>query len=430
MGNPDEPETPSASPEPTLESESVTKQIPAAEPAPALETPSEATERETGGGSPPSEQAGSGEGRAGGAGRDPLLPRGPGDCHSEDQSDEESEPEILRSAQDDSRQQTQHEGNRTRAAEAAASQRGPATGPARPKAPEPEPARRSRLRGLAEPAEVPILVPARDLKRQTRRDFLLFGAGTAAAAAAFWWVLPDTTQDHILTTERREWLDSLGARAGFGPKAKEKFLNRTLTFDDDVAEALYSRSRRVRTYRKSDITPLRNNYDGQTPDPDYIPGWTLTVDGLDSGKIETFRIEDLLAKFRRHDQITRLCCVEGWSAIAGWGGLRFADFLDAYPPRPGFRWAKLESSVNLDSDGDPDPYFVSIDLETARHPQTLLATHQNDLPLSVEHGAPLRLLAPMKLGLKNIKAVTRISYSPDEPADYWNLQGYSKYDGL
>jgi len=292
------------------------------------------------------------------------------------------------------------------------------------------PPRRPFLSRFAEPPEEPRIVSARDLRRQTRRDFLLFGAGTAAAAAAFWWVLPDGAQDRILTTERREWLDSMEARAGLGPKAKEKFLNRALTFDDDVAEALYSRSRSVRTYRKSDITPLRNNYDGQTPDPDYIPDWTLEVEGLASGKTERLAIGDLTSKFRRHDQITRLCCVEGWSAVAWWGGARFGDFLEAFPPAPGSRWAKLESSVNLDSDGDPDPYFVSIDLETARHPQTLLATHQNDLPLTVEHGAPLRLLAPMKLGLKNIKAVTKIVYSREEPPDYWALQGYSKYDGL
>jgi DMSO/TMAO reductase YedYZ molybdopterin-dependent catalytic subunit len=154
------------------------------------------------------------------------------------------------------------------------------------------------------------------------------------------------------------------------------------------------------------------------------------VDGLASGKRETLAIGDLLSRFRPHEQITRLCCVEGWSAIGWWGGLRFADFLAAYPPAPGAKWAKLESSVNLDSDGDEDPYFVSIDLPTARHPQTLLATHQDGRPLSVEHGAPLRLLAPMKLGLKNIKAITKIVYSSAEPQDYWNLQGYSKYDGL
>src|SRR4029079_602715 len=122
------------------------------------------------------------------------------------------------------------------------------------------------------------------------------------------------------------------------------------------------------------------------------------------GRVETFTSDDLVSRFPRHDQITRLCCVEGWSAIGWWGGLRFADFLDAHPPAPGARWAKLESPVTLDSDGDEDPYFVSIDLATARHPQTLLATHQNDAPLSVEHGAPLRVLAPMKTGVEKHQA--------------------------
>ena len=73
---------------------------------------------------------------------------------------------------------------------------------------------------------------------------------------------------------------------------------------------------------------------------------------------------------------------------------------------------------------------------TARHPQTLLATEQNDanlklVPLTVEHGAPLRLLVPMKLGLKNIKAITKIDvHRKASPPDYWNERGYSKYDGL
>ena len=80
--------------------------------------------------------------------------------------------------------------------------------------------------------------------------------------------------------------------------------------------------------------------------------------------------------------------------------------------------------------GNPDSYYVSIDLATARHPQTLLATHQNAQPLSVEHGAPLRLIAPMKIGLKNIKAITQISYSAEEPMDYWAERGYSRYQGI
>jgi DMSO/TMAO reductase YedYZ molybdopterin-dependent catalytic subunit len=94
------------------------------------------------------------------------------------------------------------------------------------------------------------------------------------------------------------------------------------------------------------------------------------------------------------------------------------------------RWAALRSSVSLDGAGNPEPYYVSIDLETARHPQALLATHHADAPLTLAHGAPLRLVVPMKLGLKNIKAITDIAYMDTEPADYWNERGYSKYDGL
>jgi len=54
----------------------------------------------------------------------------------------------------------------------------------------------------------------------------------------------------------------------------------------------------------------------------------------------------------------------------------------------------------------------------------LLGTHLNGKPLTVEHGTPLRLVAPVKLGLKNIKAITRITYTEDEPPDYWAQRGY------
>ena len=60
--------------------------------------------------------------------------------------------------------------------------------------------------------------------------------------------------------------------------------------------------------------------------------------------------------------------------------------------------------------GKPRPYFVSLDLPTARHWQTLLATHLDGKPLTVEHGAPLRLVAPVKLGVKNVKACADYLY--------------------
>jgi DMSO/TMAO reductase YedYZ molybdopterin-dependent catalytic subunit len=283
---------------------------------------------------------------------------------------------------------------------------------------------------LREPEEIPVPMSVSAIRARSRRDFLLLGAGALATASGLWWLLPDETRQEHLTPRLREWLDSAEARLGANRGRRERFLNKVLTFDDDVAEALYSPTRSVRTYSKSQVTPLRNNYNGGTPKPDYIPGWTLTVSGLASGRVERLTISDLLSAFVRRDQVTRICCVEGWSAIAWWGGVRFADFLEAHPPMPGARWAKLVSSVNVDSSGNPDPYYVSIDLPTARHPQTLLATYFSGEPLPLEHGAPMRLLAPMKLGLKNIKAVTSITYSAEEPADYWAERGYSRYDGL
>jgi len=257
------------------------------------------------------------------------------------------------------------------------------------------------------------------LRRWTRRDLLLFGMGTIAAVAAGGSLLPQATLKRLgIIHENKNW-----------PK-KEWLLNRSLRIDDDVAEALYSRNRLVPTYTKSQITPLRNNYNGATPDPGYIPEWRLTLDGLASGLSVSLNIRNLLASIQVHEQITRLVCVEGWSSIAWWAGLRFDDLLHAYPPMSQAKWVRIESSVNLGPWGNPDPYYVSLDLSTARHPQTLLATHLNGKPLTVEHGAPLRLVAPVKLGLKNIKAITRITYTGDEPADYWAKHGYSRYDGI
>jgi DMSO/TMAO reductase YedYZ molybdopterin-dependent catalytic subunit len=268
------------------------------------------------------------------------------------------------------------------------------------------------------PLEVMEVVPQL-LRRLTRRDLLLFGIGAIAAVAGGGSLLPQTTLQRLgIIHGNKNW-----------PK-KEWLLNRTLRIDDDVAEALYSKNRLVPTYTKSQITPLKNNYNGATPDPSYVPEWRLTLDGLASGLTVSLNIRTLLACFRLHEQITPLVCVEGWSAIAWWAGLRFDDLRAAYPPMSQAKWARIESSVNLGPWGNSDPYFVSLDLSTARHPQTLLATHLNGKPLTVEHGAPLRLIAPVKLGLKNIKAITRITYTKDEPADYWAMRGYSRYDGI
>jgi DMSO/TMAO reductase YedYZ molybdopterin-dependent catalytic subunit len=276
-----------------------------------------------------------------------------------------------------------------------------------------------KRQGLFEERPLPVdeIAPP-VLRYRSRREFLLFGTGAMVALAAGGFLLPQDT------------LRRMGVSRTVNSPAKEWFLNKALRIDDDVAEALYSGNRRVPTYTKSQITPLKNNYNGATPDPSYVSGWNLTIDGLDSGLSISLDIRNLMTRFSVQEQITRLVCVEGWSAIAWWAGIRFDDLLRAYLPISQAKWARVESSVNLDDSGNPDPYFMSIDLATARHPQTLLATHFNGQPLTVDHGAPLRLLVPVKLGLKNVKAITKITYSGEEPTDYWAERGYSRYDGI
>jgi DMSO/TMAO reductase YedYZ molybdopterin-dependent catalytic subunit len=242
---------------------------------------------------------------------------------------------------------------------------------------------------------LPVIEMApRIMRYRTRREVVAFGIGAVATAASAGFLLPEAT------------LGRMGVRQEMNSRRKEWLLNKALRIDDDVAEALYSGNRLVPTYAKSQITPIKNNYNGATPDPGYISGWNLTLEGLASGLSVSLDIRKLRNRFSVHEQVTRLVCVEGWSAVAWWAGLRFDDLMRAYPPKSQAKWARVESSVNLDASGNPDPYFVSIDLATARHPQTLLATHHNGQPLTVEHGAPLRLLVPVKLGLKNVKAVT------------------------
>src|ERR1700692_600129 len=258
--------------------------------------------------------------------------------------------------------------------------------------------------GLFEERPPPVIeIAPRALRYRTRRDFLFFGAGAMAALAGSGFLLPQDT------------LRRMGVRRTENSPAKEWFLNRALRIDDDVAEALYSGNRRVPTYTKSQITPLKNNYNGATPDPGYIPDWQLELHGLASGLRVSLNIRTLLTRSQVREQITRLVCAEGWSAVAWWSGLRFDDLLRAYPPMSQAKWVWLESSVNLDPSGNPDPYYASLDLPTARHPQTLLATHFNGQPLTVDHGAPLRMLVPVKLGLKNVKAITRITYVAEKP---------------
>ena len=134
-----------------------------------------------------------------------------------------------------------------------------------------------------------------------------------------------------------------------------------------------------------------------------------------------------ILKLPRHELITQFKCIEGWSQIIHWAGVRMADLIAAYPParKPD---GSLPRYVYMETpNGD---YYVGYDLNVCLHPQTLLVTEMDGVPLTRVHGAPLRLHTPTKYGYKQIKRIGVIAYTDIKPDDYWTKLGYDWYAGL
>ncbi|HET9047217.1 MAG TPA: molybdopterin-dependent oxidoreductase, partial [Casimicrobiaceae bacterium] len=134
-------------------------------------------------------------------------------------------------------------------------------------------------------------------------------------------------------------------------------------------------------------------------------------------------------------QITRHDCVEGWSAIGKWKGVKLSTLLEAARPSPAARYAVFYCADPMNDDGT-DLYYESIDMDDAWHPQTILAYDLNDKALPVANGAPLRLRVERQLGYKHAKYVMRIELveSFDKigggNGGYWEDQGYQWYAGI
>jgi DMSO/TMAO reductase YedYZ molybdopterin-dependent catalytic subunit len=133
------------------------------------------------------------------------------------------------------------------------------------------------------------------------------------------------------------------------------------------------------------------------------------------------------------EQITRHDCVEGWSVVGKFGGVRLADVLAIVRPSKDARYVVFHC---MDRDDQGSPYYESLDLHEARHPQTLLALRMNGAPIVPDHGAPVRLRVPTQLGYKSAKWVSRIEvvgslarlYGGN--GGYWEDQGYEWYAGI
>ena len=138
------------------------------------------------------------------------------------------------------------------------------------------------------------------------------------------------------------------------------------------------------------------------------------------------QLKDFVPRLQHHELVLQFKCIEGWSQIVQWAGVRFADFIEMFPPAPidgkEPRYVYMETP-----DGD---YYVGYDLHALRHPQALLVTEMMGAPLTQFHGAPLRLYTPTKYGYKQIKRIGLIAYTNEKPDDYWTRLGYDWYAGL
>ena len=138
----------------------------------------------------------------------------------------------------------------------------------------------------------------------------------------------------------------------------------------------------------------------------------------------------------RTDLVTELKCVEGWSEMMHFGGVRFVDFVTHFglatrsgrAPDPQGNPADLYRYVYLAT--PEEDYYVGLDMASALHPQTLLCDTMNGQPLTRPHGAPLRLYLAVKYGYKSLKRVGLIRFQDEQPPDYWADRGYDWYAGL
>lgn len=124
---------------------------------------------------------------------------------------------------------------------------------------------------------------------------------------------------------------------------------------------------------------------------------------------QEFSLDDLRA-MTKQEQITTHFCIQGWSGVAEWGGVRMRDILDRVRPTPEARYAVFYS---LADGADGGSYYDVHSIENMRHELTILAYEMNGAPVSVLHGAPLRLRCENELGFKMVKWIAAIEFVHD-----------------
>jgi hypothetical protein len=249
----------------------------------------------------------------------------------------------------------------------------------------------------------------RRMSGYSRRGFIVGGA-TALIGVFGWRLMSDETKDRLLRG--------------------------TLEFNERVSQAFYRPAGLATEFPSTRISdPARTN-GGEGLSDGFDPStWKLAVGGLAGRSDDLLLTIDDIKRLPRTEMTTEFKCIEGWSMIVHWAGLKFSDFAVACLPqtrsgRPADMLNRPEDLLPFVSLTTPDNgYFVGWDVESILHPQTLLAYEMNGAPLTDDHGAPLRIASPTKYGIKQIKRIGRIEFTSERPRDFWAEQGYDWYAG-
>ena len=253
---------------------------------------------------------------------------------------------------------------------------------------------------------------------------------------------------------RRRWLSRALAGAGTLVLAGCDRLNDSVWFPKVLsgAEGLNRRVHKLlggehslaQEFEPKDISPTFRGNGNTNPDTaEYqehvrsgFAQWNLKINGLVDSPAALSLAQ--LKGMPSRTQITRHDCVEGWSAIGQWTGVPLATVLGQVQIKPQARYVVFHcADAFTDSNNAPVPYYESIDLEEAHHPQTILAYALNGAPLPVTNGAPLRLRVERQLGYKQAKYVMRLELVETlagiggGKGGYWEDQaGYQWYAGI
>jgi len=242
-----------------------------------------------------------------------------------------------------------------------------------------------------------------------RRNFISFTTFLAlgtAAAGGWKWLYNSPEETSGITA---------GAR-----KPLRRALNKTELFFRNF----FSNDHLVKTYPKTEAArKVRVNSDIGIDDAGFDPDtWNLLVKKT-NGESLKISINEIRA-LPKTEIVYDFKCVEGWDQIQHWAGVKFSDFVTHF----GLTEEAKKPYIGMETPNGA--YYVGLESESALHPQTILAYEMNDQPIALEHGAPLRLIIPVKYGIKNLKRIGMISFSNKRPRDYWAEQGYDYYSGL